>query len=175
MKRWIVSVLALVCVRCAEPPTFALQGYYFVGSPDEAMAQSENPKLMLAIQEIIEAIVAKKPEVIIKYVSKIDGAITDAKAFVPYAEVASALTTPEAQLHRVFWDEKYWKETAPKDEIHSYQRVFAKAGEIKVGLFYYSGQECEVRLDFKNRPSLGLMGNPIFRKHNGRWYLLNFF
>lgn len=139
------------------------------------MAAEENPKIMAALEDIIGGIVDEKPERILAYVNRKEGAIIDAKAFVPYAQVAVALTDPKAQLHRVFWDAVYWQETAPKDNIRSYRSVFSRAGEIRVGIFYYSADECEVRLDFKNRPAMGLMSNPILRKRDGRWFIMNMF
>ena len=139
------------------------------------MAAAENPKVLAALEAVVTAIVDEKPERILEYISPKEGAIIDAKAFVPYTQVATALTDPKAQLHRVFWDDVYWKETAPKENIRSYQKVFGSAGEIRVGIFYYSASECEVRLDFRNRPTMGLMGNPIFRKRDGKWFIMNMF
>ncbi len=152
-----------------------MQGHFFLSTADETMAAAENPKILAALEEIVTAIVEEKPEQILKYVNAKEGTIIDAKAFVPYEQVATALTNPKAQLYRVFWDDAYWKETAPRDNIRSYRKVFGSAGEVRVGIFYYSATECEVRLDFKNRPSMGLMGNPIFRKRDGKWYIMNMF
>lgn len=167
-------VLSLI-LHCGKPPTFSQQGYFFIGKSDEAMAQRENPEILRAVEGVITAIVEKKPEALLTYVHPGEGAIIDAKAFVSYAQVASALHEPQSQLYRVLWDDKYWKETAPSDNIRSYRKTFLSAGEIRLGLFYYSDSECEVRLDFKDRPPMGIMANLILRKRNGRWYLMNFF
>lgn len=173
MKR--SALLCLFVLACGRPPTFTLQGHFFLSTPDEKMAAAENPHVLAALDEIVTAIVEEKPDRILKYVNPKEGAIIDAKAFVPYTQVATALTNPKAQLYRVFWDDAYWKETAPHDNIRSYRKVFSSAGEVRVGIFYYSANECEVRLDFKNRPSIGVMGNPIFRKYDGRWFIMNMF
>lgn len=167
--------MAVLAAHCQKPPTYSLQGYFFVGTPDEASAQAENPKIITAIQEIITAIIEERPEQLLRYVNQKEGAIIDAKAVVGYSQVAVALTDRNAQLYRVLWDDKYWKEIAPRDNIRSYRKIFSSAGEIRIGIFYYSATECEVRLDFKNRPTMGIMGNPILRKRDGRWYLMNFF
>lgn len=175
MKSNLLILSLVLAAHCQKAPTFSLQGYFFVGTPNEAAAQAENPNLVAAMKDIITAIIDEKPDQLLAYVSKKDGAIIDAKAIVPYTQVAVALTDPGAQLHRVLWDDKYWKEVAPRDNIRSYRRIFSSAGEIRIGLFYYSPTECEVRLDFKDRPSMGIMGNPILRKRDDRWYLMNFF
>lgn len=175
MKFLLLIAVSTLVMGCQQPPSYSLQGYFFVGTPDEAAAKEENPKIVAAIQEIITAIIEAKPELILKYINEKEGAIIDAKAVVPYAQVAVALTDPKAQLYRVLWDDKYWKEVAPRDNIRSYRKIFSSAGEIRIGIFYYSATECEVRLDFKNRPTMGIMGNPILRKRDGRWYLMNFF
>jgi hypothetical protein len=174
MKPGLIFLCATL-LSCARPPHLSLQGHFFLSTPNEALAQRENPQILAAVEEIVTAIVNAEPERILKYIDREKGAIIDAKAFVPYAQVASALTQPTAQLHRVLWNDAYWKETAPNDNIRSYQKIFSSAGEIRIGIFYYSASECEVRLDFKNRPSMGIMGNPIFRKRDQRWYLVNFF
>lgn len=139
------------------------------------MAKAESPQVLAALEEVVGGIVEEKPDRILKYVHATEGAIIDAKAFVPYAQVASALTDPKAQLYRVFWDDAYWKETAPNDNIRSYRKSFLGAGEIRVAIFYYSAVECEVRLDFKNRPAMGIMANPVFRKRDGKWFIMNMF
>ena len=175
MKQFYLATIVLAIIQCGGKPSFSLQGYFFVSNPDEKMASEENPKIMAALEDIVAAIIEEKPERILAYVHQTEGAIIDAKAFVPYTQVATALTDPKAQLHRVFWDDAYWQETAPKDNIRSYRRVFSRAGEIRVGIFYYSASECEVRLDFKNRPAMGLMSNPIFRKRDGKWFIMNMF
>jgi hypothetical protein len=171
----IFGLIFLHAAHCGKPPTFAMEGYYFLSAPDEKMAAVENPKVMAAIADIVGGILEQNPERILKYVSKADGAIIDAKAFVPFTQVAVALTDSKAPLYRVLWDDKYWKEAAPNDNVRSYRNIFSSAGDIRVGIFYYSSVECEVRLDFKNRPSMGVMGNPILRKRGDRWYLMNFF
>ena len=165
----------MLVLHCTKPPVFSLQGYFFLGKPDEALAASENPRVMAALEDIVGAIVAEQPDRLLQYVSPKDGAIIDAKAFVPYAQVASALANPKAQLYRVFWDDAYWQETAPNDKIRSYRKYFSSAGEVRVGIFYYSASECETRLDFAGRPAMGIMGNPIFRKRDGKWYIMNMF
>ncbi len=174
MKK-VLFILLCCFYTCQKPPQFVLQGYFFVGAPDEATAQRENPLLVHTAASVIEAIIAEDREKLLGFVNTKDGAIIDAKAFVSYEQVRSALYDKSAILSRVLWDDKYWKETAPEDNVRSYRTVFSRAGEIKLALFWYSATECEVRLDFEGRPSMGLMGNLIFRKRGDRWYLMNFF
>jgi len=174
--RLFLTLLFLsVVAACQKPPELVLQGYYFVGAPDETMAQRENPALVAATAAVIGAIIAEDREKLLSFVHAKEGAIIDAKAFVGYEQVRSALYDKSAILSRVLWDDKYWKETAPEDNVRSYRSVFSRAGEIKLALFWYSPTECEVRIDFRGRPSMGLMGNLIFRKRGERWYLMNFF
>jgi hypothetical protein len=171
------TALLLICLfgACGKKPQFVLQGYFFVGAADEANAQRENATLVAATASVIEAIIAEDREKLLSFVSAKDGAIIDAKTFVSYEQVRSALYDKSAILSRVLWDDNYWKETAPADNVLSYKTVFSRAGEIKLGLFWYSPTECEVRIDFAGRPSMGIMGNLIFRKRGERWYLMNFF
>lgn len=169
------GLIILGMTGCEEPPRFESQGYYFVGTPDEATARSENPRLLEAVSKLVEAVIAQNREAILDFIHPQEGAIIDAKAFVSKAEVRAALYDPESVLYRVLWDDKYWKETAPAENIRSYRKIFSNAGVIKTGLFWYSPTECEVRLDFKNRPAMGIMGNLIFRKRGTSWYLMNFF
>lgn len=173
--RFFQVLLLLALASCYRPPEFVLQGYYFVGTPDEATAQRENPVLLRTTAAVIEAIIAEDREKLLSFVHPKEGAIIDAKAFVSYAQVRSALYDKSAILSRVLWDDQYWKETAPADNVRSYRTLFTRAGEIKLGFFWYSATECEVRIDFRHRPSMGLMGNLIFRKRGDRWYLMNFF
>lgn len=168
-------MLLLGLVSCQEPPEFLLQGYFFVGASDEATAKKENPALVTATASVIGAIIAEDRERLLTFVHPEDGAIIDAKAFVGYTQVRAALYDKTAILSRVLWDDAYWKQVAPQDNAKSYRSVFARAGEVRLGLFWYSATECEVRIDFKGRPSMGLMGNLIFRKRGDRWYLMNFF
>lgn len=168
-------VLALFMSACGRSPTFALQGYFFLSQPNEALAAAENPKILQAVEGIVTAIAEQNPDKLLEYVDRKEGAITDAKAVVPYAQIATALHDPKAQLYRVLWDDQYWKETAPSDNVKSYRKIFRSAGEIRLGIFYYSAQECEVRLDFKDRPSMGIMANLVLRKREGKWFLMNFF
>lgn len=160
---------------CKKPPEFSMAGYFFVGTADETTAQRENPVLVTATTEVIQAVIAEDREKLLSFVHPKEGAIIDAKAFVSQAHVRSALYDKSAILSRVLWDDQYWKETAPGDNVRSYRSVFTHAGEIKLGLFWYSATECEVRIDFKGRPSMGIMGNLIYRKRGDRWYLMNFF
>lgn len=172
----ILPLLILLSIfACNRPPIFSLQGYFFVSAPDEALAQRENAQIVEAVQKIVLAIVDENPEALLEQVSKQEGAIIDAKAVLPYVQVATALHDKNSQLYRVLWDDRYWKEAAPKENIRSYRKTFLSAGEIRLGLFYYSATECEVRLDFKDRPSIGIMANLILRKRGNRWYMMNFF
>lgn len=173
--RRIFYVMLLAIAGCNRPPVFSLQGYFFVSAPDEELAKRENQRIVETVQSIVLAIVEGKPDALLEHVNKQEGAIVDAKAVVPYVQVASALHNKNSQLYRVLWDDQYWKETAPKENIHSYRKTFLSAGEIRLGLFYYSATECEVRLDFKDRPSIGIMANLILRKRDNRWYMMNFF
>lgn len=167
--------LVLMLTACGKPPTFSVQGYFFVGKPDEEVARRENPRIAETVEKIVLAIIEEKPDALLEHVSKQEGAIIDAKAVLPYVQVASALHNRNSQLSRVLWDDQYWKEVSPKENIRSYRKTFLAAGEIKLGLFYYSATECEVRLDFKDRPSIGIMANLILRKRENRWYMMNFF
>ena len=175
MKYALLAVVLVLASCRLQPPAVEMQGYFFVGAPDEATAQKQNPELLLAVTEVITAIVNEDRELLLKYVSKDEGAIIDAKAFVSYAQIRTALYDAQSQLARVFWDDKYWRETAPNDNIQSYRKTFGKAETIRAGFFWYSPSECEVRLDFPGRPSMGIMGNPIFRKRGAHWHLMNFF
>ncbi|GAB4444237.1 MAG: hypothetical protein OHK0011_26390 [Turneriella sp.] len=174
-KFHVTLLLALGLGVCQKPPEFVLAGYFFVGAADEAAAQRENPVLVKATTEVIQAVMTEDREKLLSFVHPKEGAIIDAKAFVSYAQVRSALYDSSAVLSRVLWDDEYWKETAPADNVRSYRSIFARAGEIKLGLFWYSATECEVRIDFRGRPSMGIMGNLIFRKRGDSWYLMNFF
>jgi len=174
-RLFLTLFVLLGLTACQKPPEFVLQGYFFVGAADETTAQRENPALVAATAAVIGAIIAEDREKLLSFVHAKEGAIIDAKAFVSYEQVRSALYDKSAILSRVLWDDKYWKETAPEDDVRSYRSVFSRAGEIRLGLFWYSATECEVRIDFKGRPSMGLMGNLIFRKRDDRWYLMNFF
>ncbi len=171
----LCAIVLLGLLACKTPPTFSLQGYYFVGGADEKTAQEENPHILRAVEEIVLAVYDKNAETILRYIDKKEGAVIDAKAFASFAEIRTALTTPSSQLYRVLWSDDYWKETAPKDNIVSYSTSFGKAKQIRVALYWYSPTECEARLDFKSRPAMGIMGNLIFRKKDTRWYLMNFF
>lgn len=173
--RIAVLCLLLAFFACNRPPTFAMQGYFFVSAPDEEVARRENPLILETVQKIVLAITDEKPEALLEFVNRQEGAIIDAKAVLPYVQVATALHDKKSQLYRVLWDNQYWKEVAPKENIRSYRQMFLSAGEIRLGLFYYSATECEVRLDFKDRPSMGIMANLILRKRDNRWYMMNFF
>jgi hypothetical protein len=172
--RWLI--LCLVLSACSgRPPAVSLQGYFFVGQSDEKAAAAENPKLLQAVTEIVLAIYEKQPAKLMQYIHAQEGAIIDAKAFATHAQVGQALDNPESMLYRVLWDDAYWKKNSPEDEIRSYRTLFGRAGEIRVGLFYYSATECEARIDFKNRPPMGIMANLVLRKRGDRWYMMNFF
>lgn len=175
IKLHLTFLLLTGLTLCQKPPEFVLAGYFFVGAADETAAQHENPALVAATAQVIQAVIAEDREKLLSFVHPKEGAIIDAKAFVSQAQVRSALYDKSSTLSRVLWDDQYWKETAPADNVRSYRSVFARAGEIKLGLFWYSATECEVRIDFKHRPSMGIMGNLIFRKRGDRWYLMNFF
>ena len=168
-------LLLLLTVACNRPPAFVQQGYFFISAPDEELARRENPQIMDTVAKIVLAITEENPQGLLEYIHKQEGAIIDAKAVTTYAQVATALHDKNSQLYRVLWDDQYWKETAPKENIRSYRKTFLAAGEIRLGLFYYSATECEVRLDFKDRPSMGIMANLILRKRDNRWYMMNFF
>lgn len=169
----------LVCLALSacsgRAPTFSLQGYYFIGASDEKNAVAENGRLMQAVSEIVLAIYEKQPAKLMQYVHAQEGAIIDAKAFVTQTQVGQALEDENSMLYRVLWDDAYWKKTSPEETIRSYRTLFGKAGEIRVGLFYYSATECEARLDFKGRPPMGIMANLVLRKRGERWYMMNFF
>ncbi len=171
---WVALCFALVACS-GRAPVFSMQGYFFVGANDEKTAQAENPRLMQAVSEIVLAIFEHKPDKLMEYVHPQEGAIVDAKAFASAAQVGQALNDPDSMLYRVLWDDAYWKTSSPEETIKSYRTVFGKAGEIRVGLFYYSATECEARLDFKGRPAMGIMANLVLRKRGERWYMMNFF
>lgn len=167
--------MAFTLFGCQSKPTFTLQGYFFVGQPAEAVATAENAKLAETVSDIVLAIYEKNPAKLMQNIHQKEGAIIDAKAFASYAQVGLALEDSESMLYRVLWDDAYWKSASPGDPIRSYRTVFSEAGEIRIGLFYYSPTECEARLDFKGRPSMGVMANLVLRKRGDRWYMMNFF
>jgi hypothetical protein len=175
MRSSAIALCLFLAACSGRAPTFSLQGYYFVGASDEKTAQTENEKLMQAVSEIVLAIYEKQPAKLMQYVHAQEGAIIDAKAFVTQAQVGQALEDENSMLYRVLWDDAYWKKTSPEETIRSYRTLFSKAGEIRVGLFYYSPTECEARIDFKDRPPMGIMANLVLRKRGDRWYMMNFF
>ncbi|MCX7632422.1 MAG: hypothetical protein N2Z22_03705 [Turneriella sp.] len=174
MKKKFLAIL-ITLAACQRKPEVVFEAYFFVGAPDEQSARRQNPELVLATTELVNAIIDHNPEKILEFVHPVDGAITDAKKFQSSAQIRDALYNPETMLYRVLWDDGYWQKTAPEDNIRSYRTVLRKAGKIRLALFWYSPTECEVRLDFPGRPPMGVMGNLIFRKRDGRWYLMNFF
>lgn len=116
-------LLLLTTAACNRPPTFAQQGYFFISAPDEELARRENPQIMEAVAKIVLAITEENPQALLEYVHKQEGAIIDAKAVTTYAQVATALHDRNSQLYRVLWDDRYWKDTAPKENIRSYRKT----------------------------------------------------
>lgn len=173
MKKY--NILLLCLIACGPKTHITLQGYFFVGKSDEILAKAENAPVIATLDGVIHSIMEKDISKLLQFVHRKDGAIIDAKEMVSFERVETALQLQNSQLHRVLWNDDYWRKTAPTENIRSYQKTFLRAGEIRASIYYYSASECEVRIEFKNRPSMGIMGNPIFRKREGRWYLTNFF
>ena len=172
---WGAMLLLLVACSVRQNPQINLGAYYFVGKSDESLASSENDKILEMSRALLLAILHKKTEIIVSMIDPDYGAIIDAKNVVPYAKVKTALLDESHPLHKTLWNEKAMQATDSTGEIHSYQKYFQSTDKIEIMIFYYSSVELEVRLNFKNRPSIGVMGNLIFQKRRGQWYLLNFF
>jgi len=173
MKILLLSMLPLI--GCATEPRVSLGSYFFIGAKDETLAQVENTAIITVTQKIILAIAKHDTERLLELVHKKEGAIIDAKEIVPFDRVRAALENPNSMLYRTLWDDHYWQKSSPSENIHSYQKVFMRAGEIRTDIYYYSTVQCELDLKFSGRPSMGIMGNPILKKRDGLWYLVKFF
>ena len=172
---WATVSFLFVSCSIRKNPQIRLGAYYFVGKADESLAVAENGKLLEMSRHLLEAVIQKKTDVLVSMIDPVQGAIIDAKIMVSYEKVKAALNDEMHPLHKTLWNEKAMQETDSTGELHCYQKYFQSVDEIEVLLFYYSHSEAEVRLNFKNRPSVGVMGNLIFQKRQDRWILLNFF
>ena len=117
------------------------------------------------MREYVQGIIEKKLEIILKQIDPEKGALDDFKAPNTYADLELKFSDPESAVYRA-----YWQDT----DIKSFRAMFSDAGEIKLKLYFYNDEECEIELLFEGRPSRAVLINPIYHKRNGSWYLARF-
>ena len=67
--RRIFLVMLVAIAGCNRPPSFSLQGYFFVSAPDEELARRENQRIVETVQGIVLAITEEKPDALLEHVA----------------------------------------------------------------------------------------------------------
>lgn len=132
-------------------------------------AESIRDKMAL----VIAAIKAEKPDVILEQIHNEHGAYADLKALMTRKQVEKSLKNKDGLLYRVFWSDAPAKTATVENK--SYRQFFNEAPGISIELFFYNATETEVRLEFENRPPIGILGNAVYQKYDGKWYLRRIF
>jgi len=159
-----------------QETTFFKKGKTFTDNPkDRELVKKDEVILRDKIKKIIGAIVEKEPSIILEQVHEKIGIEVDAKATVSKSKFSQMLIDENNYLNILLWNQKELKKRNLEIEIFTFQNIFNGASNIKINLFFYNEKECEIQLSFKNRPSAGILGNPIYHKIDNKWYLRKFF
>jgi len=127
---------------------------------------NEAKKLIKQLHLFLRAIINHNELEIIKQLPTKGKIYIDLKAPVTRKEIIESLKT--GNLNRIFWQNV-------SKEYNSYQEIFSQLESIEVDFFFEGDNEVELNLKFENRPSLGIMSNPIYHKKNGKWKIMRFF
>ncbi|MDH5721376.1 MAG: hypothetical protein OEZ13_12285 [Spirochaetia bacterium] len=142
---------------------------------DKNSANISSEEIRSRLEALIKAIIQKDIKTVISQVHKEVGAYADIKAHMIYQNIAKEIDNSKGILHIIFWKTDKLREKYPDIEISSYQEIFSSSHEIALDLFFFSKEECEIYLDFENRPPSGILGNPIYHRIDNRWYLKRIF
>lgn len=143
-------------------------------SLQKELRKNEAEQVLTAVNVLIHGVVDQKSDEILSLVHP-DGAYIDLKAKSSREYIEKVLQNKEDPLYKAMWSTKGFRELSGEDDILCYRDSFLEAGKLDLDLFFYTDREVEARLVYSGRPSSGLMGNPIFHKIDGRWYLMQFF
>jgi len=164
-KKFLCFIFFLVTACGYSMPQVKQGVSFFDDEKDRATSAADVKAIFQHMYRYIRAIVEKKSELILTQVDKESGANVDLKAPSSYSGVVETLNNKDGLLNRVYWQQV-------DEDIDSLQSILAGAGEIEINVHFYRGAlECEVKLNFTDRPSLGVLSNAIYHKINGRWWL----
>ncbi|MDH5717968.1 MAG: hypothetical protein OEZ22_10050 [Spirochaetia bacterium] len=183
-KKELISIFLILAFACktpekieTEPETLqVITANIFTDSiVDKKYFSNEGELIREKIISLIHALLNHNIETIISQIHSEIGAYADIKSPMGYKEIVNEIENPMGLLYITFWDTSRLKQMNPDIEILSFQEIFSKVKIIYLDLFFYSTEECEIYLNFKNRPSLGILGNPVYHKVDGIWYLKRLF
>ena len=180
MNRYFLMGLAMLIAACASHqkkhiPLIHVSHIYSDNMAEKEAATKESVDIENRARNLIFAIIQKDRESILKQIHPDQGAGIDAKSKDSLTDVRKELYNEDGILYPVFWDTEKLKKLYPNSDLKSYQDYFSEAEEIMLDLFFYNSSECEVKIKFLNRPPAGVMGNLIYFKNNGQWFLMRLF
>ncbi|GEM_PF-1986100 len=181
-KRFIVILAGLLLLSggCSspqpkEPPAVKTRNI-FSDDPSiiPVLTETESALVEARARALVAFVVAKDAEGILSLIHE-SGAYVDVKAEKTKPEIQKSLANPEDPLYIALWDTKGYQKMGGDPSLVCFRDSFLTARQMDLDLFFYSETEVEVRLVYENRPPSGVMGNPIFHKIDGQWYVRGIF
>ena len=155
----LVSLIFLITlISCNSNPVIKLGKISYDKNKDK-IKQLDHEAISQLTKKVLIAIIEEKPTEILETINKKYGAFTDIKAKSSFDEVKYEFTS--GTLHKIYWN---------SDD--QFSKILKKPEFITMNLYYYSSEECEVHIQFSNRPSLAVMNNLIVHKIDKIWYVV---
>ena len=102
----------------------------------------------------------------------------DLKSPLSKGEILKRLNDPSDFYYALYWDTPRLKELTGEGSAKSFQGLFRSARKYRARVYVVAENRVEVRLDFRKRPGVGMMGNLILERletpgldDKGRWYI----
>jgi len=170
-------------LECKEPilgansplPSFKMGSVQSDSTAIASKVKAEAKILMPLVEGLVVGILRFNRGVVIDQIHDGKGAFIDYKAEKTKKEIIADINNDDGLLYPIIWDTDRLAKLYPSTDIKSFKDYFASAEEITFTFFFYSTTECEVQLLFEDRPAVGVMGNPIYHKIDGKWYLRRIF
>ena len=142
---------------------------------DRAIQETDSTLIKDKVKSLILATIAMDPEKILSQVHLEKGANVDIKAAKSYGQIKADIFNKNSFLYLVLFDTVKLRNTLKDPEIQSIAGYLSSSRSYHLHLTFYSSNECEVFINFQGRPSTAVLGNPVYEKIDGDWYLRRIF
>lgn len=176
LTRLCLAFFFCFAIGCDDIATKVKQGAVIADKTElKSRAETEAKILLPMVRKLIVAVAKKDSDGILRQIHPNKGAFIDVKSPLSYEKIEKDFQKQNGILIPPLWNTAELRRRSGDPDLLSFRDYFRNAKEIRVSFYFYSASECEVRLAFADRPSNGVMGNPIYHKIDGRWYLKRIF
>ena len=152
-----------------------VQQIYTIQNQKPETLKENRRQLESKINSLLLAVINKDSKKILEQINPKTGAYIDLKALSPYTEIEKDLKNLSGLLNPILFDGKRLRAKHKDEELKSIHELLFTQDQVLVEMHFNTSEQCEIELHITPQPPKGVLGNPIYIKENGSWYLFQIF